>query len=257
MVQNPPGDLAFLSDLLRRYPVQVAWRGVVLPEGPLRGEKLLEEGEAALYWTGSRPPSPETLEALRLLLKAFQEVLALRERELSLLRAQDETARLLRLLLHEIKNPLMSVLGALELTLGTEGLPEEAKELLGIAERSARRIQELLQKAQEYLRLGQGVRLRSERVDLKALLRQAAEEVRPLARRKGLALRLILPGGGLGLWGSGLALPGGAQRPEQRGEVHPERGAGGGAAPLGAGALRHRRGRHGARHPKGGAGQGV
>ncbi len=89
----------------------------------------------------------------------------------------------------------------MELTLGTEGLPEEAKELLGIAERSARRIQELLQKAQEYLRLGQGVRLRSERVDLKALLRQAAEEVRPLARRKGLALRLVLPRGEAWVYG--------------------------------------------------------
>ncbi|BDB12214.1 sensor histidine kinase [Thermus thermophilus] len=201
MVQSLPADLAFLADLLRRYPVQVVWRGTVLPEGPLRGEKLWEEGEVALYWAGSRPPAPETLEALRLLLKAFQEVLALRERELALLKAQDETGRLLRLLLHEIKNPLMSVLGALELALETEGLPEEAKELLEIAERSARRIQELLQKAQDYLRLGQGVRLKSERVDLKALLRQAAEEVRPLARRKGIALRLALPRGETWVYG--------------------------------------------------------
>ncbi|MGC8968649.1 MAG: ATP-binding protein [Thermus sp.] len=201
MVQNPPGDLAFLSGLLRRYPVQLVFRGAVLPEGPLRGEKLLEEGEAALYWTGSRPPGPETLEALRLLLGAFQEVLALRERELALLRAQDETAKLLRLLLHEVKNPLMSVLGALELALEAEGLPEEAKELLEIAERSARRIRELLEKAQEYLKLGQGVRLKSERVDLKALLSQAAEEVRPLARRKGVALRLTLPRGEAWVYG--------------------------------------------------------
>ena len=97
----------------------------------------------ALYWEGQRPPSREVREALALLLDAFLEVLALRERELALLRAQDETAGLLRLLLHEIKNPLMSVLGALELALETEGLPEEAKELLQIAEKSAQRIQEL------------------------------------------------------------------------------------------------------------------
>jgi signal transduction histidine kinase len=32
-------------------------------------------------------------------------------------------------------------------------------------------------------------------VDLKALLQQAAEEVRPLARRKRIALRLTLPRG--------------------------------------------------------------
>jgi len=140
-------------------------------------------------------------EALALLLGAFREVLALRERELALLRAQDETARLLRLLLHEIKNPLMSVLGALELALETEGLPEEAKELLQIAEKSARRIQELLQKAQDYLKLGQGVRLKVERVDLKALLQQAAEEVRPLARRKRIALRLTLPRGEAWVYG--------------------------------------------------------
>ena len=138
---------------------------------------------------------------MALLLGAFREVLALRERELALLRAQDETARLLRLLLHEIKNPLMSVLGALELALETEGLPEEAKELLQIAEKSARRIQELLQKAQDYLKLGQGVRPKVERVDLKALLQQAAEEVRPLARRKRIALRLTLPWGEAWVYG--------------------------------------------------------
>jgi len=195
MLQAPPSDLAFLADLLARYPVRLVYRGEVLPEGPVRGEKLLEEGEVVLYWEGPKPPSREVREALVLLLGAFREVLALRERELALLRAQDETARLLRLLLHEIKNPLMSVLGALELALETEGLPEEAKELLQIAEKSARRIRELLQKAQDYLKLGQGVRLRVERVDLKALLQQAAEEVRPLARRKRIALRLTLPRG--------------------------------------------------------------
>jgi signal transduction histidine kinase len=201
MLQAPPSDLAFLADLLARYPVRLVYRGQVLPEGPVRGEKLLEEGELALYWEGQRPPSREVREALALLLGAFREVLALRERELALLRAQDETARLLRLLLHEIKNPLMSVLGALELALETEGLPEEAKELLQIAEKSARRIQELLQKAQDYLKLGQGVRLKVERVDLKALLQQAAEEVRPLARRKRIALRLTLPRGEAWVYG--------------------------------------------------------
>jgi len=200
VVQHLPGDLAFLAELLRRYPVRVVFRGRVLPEGPLKGEKLLEEGELALYWEGPRPPARETREALHLLLRAFGEVLALKERELALLKAQDESARLLRLLLHEVKNPLMSVLGALEL-LETEGLPREARELLGIAERSARRIQELLEKAQEYLSLGQGVRLRAERVDLKALLLQAAEEVRPLARRKRVALRLTLPKGEAWVYG--------------------------------------------------------
>jgi signal transduction histidine kinase len=201
MLQAPPSDLAFLADLLARYPVRLVYGGQVLPEGPVRGEKLLEEGGLALYWEGQRPPGREVREALALLLGAFREVLALRERELALLRAQDETARLLRLLLHEIKNPLMSVLGALELALETEGLPEEAKELLQIAEKSARRVQELLQKAQDYLKLGQGVRLKVERVDLKALLQQAVEEVRPLARRKRIALRLTLPRGEAWVYG--------------------------------------------------------
>ncbi|GAB5603823.1 hypothetical protein FJNA_23490 [Thermus sp. FJN-A] len=201
MVRSPPEDLAFLAELLRRYPVRLVYRGAVLPEGPLRGEKLLEEGDLALYWEGGRPPKEEALATFRLLLRAFQEVMALRERELALLKAQDETARLLRLLLHEIKNPLMSVLGALELARETEGLAQEAKELLEIAEKSARRIQELLQKAQEYLRLGQGVRLKSERVDLKALVGRAAEEIRPLARRKGLFLRLTLPRSGAWVYG--------------------------------------------------------
>jgi hypothetical protein len=44
MLQAPPSDLAFLADLLARYPVRLVYRGQVLPEGPVRGEKLLEEG---------------------------------------------------------------------------------------------------------------------------------------------------------------------------------------------------------------------
>lgn len=77
MVQHLPKDLAFLAELLRRYPVRVVFRGRVLPEGPLKGEKLLEEGELALYWEGPRPPAKETQEALRLLLRAFGELPAL------------------------------------------------------------------------------------------------------------------------------------------------------------------------------------
>jgi hypothetical protein len=57
MLQAPPSDLAFLADLLARYPVRLVYRGQVLPEGPVRGEKLLEEGGLALYWEGQRPPS--------------------------------------------------------------------------------------------------------------------------------------------------------------------------------------------------------
>jgi signal transduction histidine kinase/Flp pilus assembly protein TadD len=188
----PPTDLAFLSELLRRYPVRVAFRGEVLPEGPLRGEKLWEEGEAALFWEGP-PPRPELREALILSFKAFLEVWRLRERELALLKAQGETGRLFRLLLHEVKNPLMSVLGALELALEDPALTPELKELLEIARRSAERIRTLLEKAQDYLRLGEGVRLRSERVDLKELLLQGVEELRPLARRKGVRLEVRLP----------------------------------------------------------------
>ncbi|EIA40022.1 O-linked N-acetylglucosamine transferase [Thermus parvatiensis] len=50
-----PGDLGFLAELLRRYPVRLVFRGEVLPEGPVRGERLLEEGELALYHMGRYP----------------------------------------------------------------------------------------------------------------------------------------------------------------------------------------------------------
>lgn len=158
MTQSPPTDLSFLADLLRRYPVQVVYRGKVLPDRPLKGEQILKERDLALYWEGPRPPSREIREALGLLLRAFREVMTLKERELTLLRAQDEATRPLGILIHEIKNPLMSVLGALELLLEGEDLSEEAKELLQIAEKSAQRIRELLDRSQEYFRLGQGDR---------------------------------------------------------------------------------------------------
>ncbi|WP_253665006.1 hypothetical protein [Thermus scotoductus] len=70
MVKAPPAHLGFLAEVLRRYPVRVFFRGEVLPEGPLRGEKLFEEGDLALYWEGP-PPSREVQEALRLLLQVF------------------------------------------------------------------------------------------------------------------------------------------------------------------------------------------
>lgn len=201
MTRSPPTDLSFLADLLRRYPVQVVYRGQVLPERPLKGEQILEERDLALYWEGPRPPSREIREALGLLLRAFREVMALKERELTLLRAQDEATRPLGILIHEVKNPLMSVLGALELLLEGGDLSEEAKELIQIAEKSAQRIRELLDRSQEYFRLGQGVKLKAVRVDLKTLLQQAAEEVRPLARRKSITLRLALSRGEAWVYG--------------------------------------------------------
>ncbi|MER3557211.1 MAG: histidine kinase, partial [Thermus sp.] len=155
--------------------------------------KVYEDQDLTLYWQGP-PPKPELLEALRLLASLHAELFRLEERVLTLEKALSDQNRLVRFLLHEIKNPLMGLLGALELALeAKEALTPEVQELLEIAQKSAKRLHLLVDQAKDYLSLGEGVRLRSERLDLFSLARQAAEEILPLARRKGVELRLGLP----------------------------------------------------------------
>jgi signal transduction histidine kinase/TolA-binding protein len=189
-----PGSPAFLARLAERYPLVFVLReGRIPPERPPSGVKVYEDPDLTLYWQGP-PPRPELLEALSLLASLHGELFRLKERELALEEALADQNRLVRFLLHEIKNPLMALLGALELALemGEEVSPG-VRELLTIAEKSAKRLRDLVEKARDYLSLGEGVRLKSERLDLFRLARQAAEEVLPLARRKGVELRLRLP----------------------------------------------------------------
>lgn len=188
------GTPAFLARIAERYPVVFVFRTGRIPEDrPTGGVKVYEDQDLTLYWQGL-PPRPELLEALRLLGALHAELLRLRERELVLEKALSDGNRLVRFLLHEIKNPLMGLLGALELALeGKEELDPGVGELLEIAQKSAKRLQALVEQAREYLSLEGGVRLRSERLDLFSLARQAVEEILPLARRKGVELRLRLP----------------------------------------------------------------
>lgn len=184
-----PGTPAFLARLAERYPLVFVFRAGRIPEDrPPGGVKVYEDQDLTLYWQGP-PPSPELLEALRLLGALHAELFRLQPEK-----ALADQNRLVRFLLHEIKNPLMGLLGALELALERkEELDPGVRELLEIAEKSAKRLQALMEQAQEYLSLGEGVRLRNERLDLFSLARQAAQEILPLARRKGVELRLGLP----------------------------------------------------------------
>ncbi len=197
-----PGSHGFLARIAERYPVVFVFREGRLPEErPPKGMKVYEDQDLTLYWQGP-PPKPELLEALRLLASLHAELFRLEERVLTLEKALSDQNRLVRFLLHEIKNPLMGLLGALELALeAKEVLTPEVQELLEIAQKSAKRLHLLVDQAKDYLSLGEGVRLRSERLDLFNLARQAVEEVLPLAKRKGVGLRLRLSRGPAWVYG--------------------------------------------------------
>ncbi|MCW4384968.1 HAMP domain-containing histidine kinase [Salinibacterium sp. SYSU T00001] len=92
---------------------------------------------------------------------------------------------------HEMRTPLTSILGFLELVLDGSGgpIPGEAKDLLRVAERSARRLENLVGNMLMMARMEAG----------KAAPALAAVEVGPMLRRAALALRPLSASRGVGI----------------------------------------------------------
>ncbi|MCS7301132.1 MAG: ATP-binding protein [Fimbriimonadales bacterium] len=118
----------------------------------------------------------------------------------ALLEAKQEAERLaqtrsefLANMSHEIRTPMNGVLGMLNLLKETP-LTDEQRDLLSTAETSAKHLLEILNDILNLAKIEAGqMKLERTPTDLKRLVRETCEMVRPQARLKGLLLREELP----------------------------------------------------------------
>jgi signal transduction histidine kinase len=94
---------------------------------------------------------------------------------------------------HEMRTPLTSISGYVELVLDDEGgeIPDDAKDMLRVVDRNARRLQSLVADMLMMTRLDAGEPPTVAPLDMARLVRRAAESLRPFAdsRRVELAVR--------------------------------------------------------------------
>ena len=94
------------------------------------------------------------------------------------------------LISHDLRTPLTSIMGYLELALESEELPETERGYLEVVDRNSQRLLHLVNDLLFVARLEAGeMDIRFDEVDLSAVVRQALEEAEPRARAKEIALQ--------------------------------------------------------------------
>jgi signal transduction histidine kinase len=93
------------------------------------------------------------------------------------------------LISHDLRTPLTSIMGYLELTMDDTTLTHEQRSYLEVVERNSERLLHLVNDLLFVARLEAGqLELQPAELDLGAVVRQAVEEATPRARSKGIAL---------------------------------------------------------------------
>jgi two-component system, OmpR family, phosphate regulon sensor histidine kinase PhoR len=157
-----------------------------------------EEFDDYTYWVGSDPgtraafsasarqvrgPEGERLGAAL----AYQEITDL----MRAIKVKDEFVSSVS---HELRTPLTSVLGYLELLCEDDSLPPDVNSRLRVVQRNATRLQALVSDLLEVGQVGEGgLRLVYAEQDLAALVRDAAEAVRPDAAKSGVGVDVDAP----------------------------------------------------------------
>jgi PAS domain S-box-containing protein len=109
--------------------------------------------------------------------------------------AEKAKTRFLATMSHELRTPLNSIIGFTDIIL--EGLagplnPEQAKQL-AIVQGSARHLLALINDLLDISKIEAGkVEVRSELIDLRAIIERVIASIKPLADKKGLTLRAVL-----------------------------------------------------------------
>ena len=148
-----------------------------------------------------RPEPSEELEHMRSV--AAQAAIAferarLYESERQAVRVRDD---FLAIASHELNTPLMTLKLQLEKLLRYGARSQPLDESLGRALRQTERLERLVRDLLDVSRIGAGhLRLTPERVDLTAVVRQAAERLEPNAKAAGTELSLTLAEGAIGFW---------------------------------------------------------
>ena len=120
---------------------------------------------------------------------------ALKEREETARESEQRRGDLVAFLAHDLKTPLTSVLGYLNLLHDEPGLtPEQRAKYTGIALDKAERLEDLINEFFDITRFSlTSLTLELKTVSLSRMLEQTADEFAPLLAEKGLACRVLAP----------------------------------------------------------------
>lgn len=169
-------------------PITIRMRGQVLGLLPVR--MMIKERFDGFYII---------LQDLTLL---HQKIAELSEANLRLQETDHLRADFLAMISHDLHTPLTAIKVSLDMLVEEEGDAGMRKELLGIARQEAERLGRMVEDLLDLARIESGrLELRHDRIDLGALLEQARERVRALARERGIGLALQVRGTLPIVWG--------------------------------------------------------
>jgi signal transduction histidine kinase len=208
------------DDALRSSMLQLAAVGIGVLLLSMAGAALLARRIAASVnrmaenahrlAEGERPPyRPSGIRQLDALYRALEDAnekvsraLADRERALDAERAAraiaDEHNRskdlFLGMLSHELRNPLAPIRSSIHVLRHAEPHAEQARRAKDVIERQTEHLTRLVDDLLDVTRIASGkIELRRERIDLGELVRNAAEDFRPVMEGRGIAFRVELP----------------------------------------------------------------
>ncbi|MET0929524.1 MAG: ATP-binding protein [Aeromicrobium sp.] len=193
-----PGSTPF-----HRFPLYRSDKVTPLPPSEFPHLRVLsgEAVDSETYWIGHRTGTRFTIEvSARLLHDAAGEVtravVVLRDISAEV-RAIADRDDLVTSMSHELRTPLSSILGYVDLALETDGLPDDARDMLAIALANTQRMNSLVSDllAARSTSPANAIALRPEPCDVSALVQESVDAIRPLANERLLAISLDLEAG--------------------------------------------------------------
>ncbi|MET0929355.1 MAG: PAS domain-containing sensor histidine kinase [Aeromicrobium sp.] len=193
-----PGGTPF-----HRFPLYRSDKITPLPPGEFPHLRVLsgETIESETYWIGHRTGTRFTIDVSARLLhdnlgEVARAVVVLRDVSAEV-RAIADRDDLVTSMSHELRTPLSSILGYVDLALETEGLPDDARDMLAIALANTQRMNSLVSDllAARSTSPANAITLRPEPCDVSALVQESVDAIRPLANERLLAISLDLEAG--------------------------------------------------------------
>ena len=170
LVDRSPADIVAGSDGRAQLAVPLKHRGRTL---------------GVLAFESARPRAFEPADVASA--EALGEAIALGLGNVALFRAREE---LTRAMVHDLRNPAVSIMGSLELLRGSDGLSDVDRKLVETAERNAKRQDALIEEILELSRLEEGaLPVRRTETSLGTLIADVLRLTAPRAEAKGVALR--------------------------------------------------------------------
>jgi signal transduction histidine kinase len=151
-------------------------------------------GAIGVYWAGNHTASPDEVALVQALADttcvAIENVRLINDLETRVRARTAQLEKLLSIVSHELRNPLLAVLGALEL-LGDEPLPHNAESSIRMVQRNADRMLHIANDLIDLDRQRSGaLAMRPEPATTGGIARRVADTAEPVARAAGVHLTI-------------------------------------------------------------------